>query len=57
MSAIPYSTFEQDFKFEKNLGQGNCATVAQVYHKVDKQNYAHKKIIVPTNEELTQAFN
>ena len=32
MSSIPYHTFEKDFKFEKNLGQGNCATVSQVYH-------------------------
>ena len=57
MSVIPYSSFQQDFRFEKVVGKGNCATVTQVYSTLEKKYFAHKLIVSTKDDEISQALN
>ena len=47
MSAIPYQTFQQDFRIDKQLGKGNCATVSLVHHLPESRTYALKLVVSP----------
>jgi len=57
MSAISYTSFEKDFRFERRLGKGNYSTVEQVYHTLDQRSYAHKVTELTCIEDFVQCFN
>ena len=57
MSVIPYSSFQQDFRTEKVVGKGNCATVTQVYSTLEKKCFAHKLIVSSKDDDISQALN
>jgi hypothetical protein len=57
MSSIPYSVFEKDFKWQRHIGKGSCAKVAQYYHSISRKSYAVKRIELHSYDELMQAMN
>jgi serine/threonine protein kinase len=57
MSAISYSSFQRDFRFQQNLGKGNYSTVNQVLHNVDSRTYAHKITELSSIDDFVHCFN